>query len=274
MIKRSIPRLERVTKEEVETLLEGAGTPFVLTDTLRGQPAFEKWSFDWFIDRYGDDVVEASDHLDDASVRVRTTLKTYLEYAMDSGAGPLANVHGHASLYAYGYQPFEKHPELLADIADPACIDNMLSTIDPALRAALGAIDGQPAGRWCFMGPEATVASLHTDYSAAWLAQIQGRKLCHLYGPDQTPYLYDGAVDPLEVDLARYPAIAQATAWVGVLEPGDTLVMPQDWWHHVVALEPSITVSFNFVTKQNFGRWLSDLVSDLQPVDIREEKAA
>ena len=43
-------------------------------------------------------------------------------------------------------------------------------------------------------------------------------------------------------------------------------MLPANWWHHVVAEEPSITLSFEFVTEQNFGIFLAEIFRHLPDV--------
>jgi ribosomal protein L16 Arg81 hydroxylase len=47
----------------------------------------------------------------------------------------------------------------------------------------------------------------------------------------------------------------QATVINLILQPGEVLFMPVGWWHHVRALDVSVTVSFtNFVFPNHF-KW-------------------
>jgi ribosomal protein L16 Arg81 hydroxylase len=52
----------------------------------------------------------------------------------------------------------------------------------------------------------------------------------------------------------------RATAYEGVIGPGDLLFMPSNWWHHVRGLEKSITVSHNFFNEVNFSHHLTSLL--------------
>jgi hypothetical protein len=42
--------------------------------------------------------------------------------------------------------------------------------------------------------------------------------------------------------------------------------MPSDWWHHVEALEKSITVGYNFFNRVNFGAYIQAILQDLPTI--------
>jgi len=116
------------------------------------------------------------------------------------------------------------------------------------------------AGRQCFLwfGPAGTVTPLHHDTSNILLAQVKGRKRVRLVPAAQWQYVYNSSgvfsdVDCEAPDLARYPRFGQATVIDVVLDPGEVLFVPVGWWHHVRALDVSMTISFtNFVFPNHF----------------------
>lgn len=74
-----------------------------------------------------------------------------------------------------------------------------------------------------------------------------------LYHPDQTPNLYPydtrllsntARVDPMKPDFEAWPNFKKANGSTCVLAPGEMLFIPPGWWHHVVSLSPSFSVSF------------------------------
>ena len=106
---------------------------------------------------------------------------------------------------------------------------------------------------------------MHVDFGGthAWLAQIFGRKECALFSPDDTPYVYDGAVDPFAPDFEKYSLFGRSTMWHGSLEPGQVLLIPSGWWHHVVTVSNSITISHNIVNSANFGTFVENIIRGL-----------
>lgn len=96
-------------------------------------------------------------------------------------------------------------------------------------------------------GPVRTQIHNDTDHNLAVV--VAGRRRFVLFPPDQVGNLYIGPpqnppplslVDPEAPDLARFPRFADALthAQVAHLEPGDALMMPRYWWHHVTSRDP------------------------------------
>ena len=64
---------------------------------------------------------------------------------------------------------------------------------------------------------------------------------------------YEGRLDPLDPDMAEKAARAGLQLYATVLEPGQTILAPDGWWHYAVSLTPSITMMCNFWDKNNLG---------------------
>jgi histone arginine demethylase JMJD6 len=112
---------------------------------------------------------------------------------------------------------------------------------------------------------------LHYDayHTHAFLMQVYGRKKFYVYAPEQAPFLYTlkdvpsvSAVNDVEnPDLAKFPLFAQAVPTVFVLEPGELLFVPSQWWHTTKMLSPSISLSINTVNRTNWDGLCSDLAN-------------
>jgi hypothetical protein len=91
----------------------------------------------------------------------------------------------------------------------------------------------------------------HQDVPDNLACVVAGRRRFTLFPPDQLPNLYIGPLDftpagqPVSLvdmtapDLDRFPRYADALrhARVAELEPGDALLVPSMWWHHVEGLD-------------------------------------
>jgi len=118
-------------------------------------------------------------------------------------------------------------------------------------------------------GPVRTQTHNDRDHNLACV--IAGRRRFVLFPPDQVANLYVGPldnppplslVDPEAPDLERFPRYAAAIekAQVAWLEPGDALLMPKYWWHHVTSIEP-------FNAMANYW-WGDDAAGPERPNDI------
>ena len=83
------------------------------------------------------------------------------------------------------------------------------------------------------------------------------------FRPRSSDFLYSGQVNPEQPDFKRFPLFDRATAYECVIEPGDTLLIPANWLHHVRGLEKSITVSRNFFNEGNFTKHIMHILQNL-----------
>jgi hypothetical protein len=118
--------------------------------------------------------------------------------------------------------------------------------------------NGNPEGLNLWIGPANTVTHFHHDVVNVLFTQIHGRKNFKLVSPLETHLLYNdygvfSEVDPDRPDLARHPLFRSVRLHEVVLEPGDVIFLPVGWWHHVRALDVSISLSYsNFMVANEF----------------------
>jgi hypothetical protein len=90
---------------------------------------------------------------------------------------------------------------------------------------------------------------IHHDRDHNLACVIAGRRRFVLFPPEQVANLYIGPIDnppPLSLvdldapDFSRFPRFQTAlgSALRAELGPGDALLMPRYWWHHVTSLDP------------------------------------
>ncbi|WP_160320663.1 cupin-like domain-containing protein [Pseudomonas sp. RHF3.3-3] len=103
-----------------------------------------------------------------------------------------------------------------------------------------------------WLGPAGTVTCLHCDYEDNLFAQIWGRKRFLLASPATVDNLYVEAVeptlcvssfDPDQPDYDRYPLASTVDFVECILHPGDLFYLPAGWFHHVKALDFSLSIN-------------------------------
>lgn len=119
----------------------------------------------------------------------------------------------------------------------------------------------RPPYRWVCMGPKFTGSDLHIDplASCAWNTVLSGCKYWLLFPPD-TP---EEVLRPPEDENGRAARIKGASAWYynmlpRVLEPdfpvrpiqvvqrpGETIFVPKGWWHAVLNLDLTLSITQN-----------------------------
>ena len=277
-----IERKSKLSQAEIarEHLWDG-GKPVIVTDATENWPARSKWTFEFFKTTYGSDPGIAWRGLG-SGIGKLITLSSYIDY-LDLPLGELPGLwtgkkigkdglppqdapgQKTSPFYLLDWYAFRQHPELYDDIIPaPGFLLDWALALSPTVRTVLERTSG--AEYWAiYLGPEGSLSKLHRDYwnTHSYLAQIRGRKRAILFSPRDSDFVYGGKVNPEEPDFDRFPLFGHATAYECVIEPGETLIMPANWWHHVTGLDKSITVSHNFFTDSNFSEHMVHVFRNL-----------
>src|SRR5471032_3367421 len=241
-----VPRRERLSGAAFLEQHYRRNLPVIITGMLDDCAARSKWTLEYLREQLGERMVEVQfgrsadpDYeMNSQSHKRRMRFGEYVELVRDSGHANdfymTANNDG---------QNRESLQELMADA--------------PPLPEYL-----DPAGRGFFwFGPAGTITPFHHDLTNNFMIQIAGRKRVRLIAPCDTPKLYNQRhcftpVDGRNIDLQRFPMMADVPVIDCVLEPGEILFLPVGWWHFVEALEISVTVS------STHFRWPNDYHSN------------
>ncbi|HEY8210136.1 MAG TPA: cupin-like domain-containing protein [Myxococcaceae bacterium] len=111
-----------------------------------------------------------------------------------------------------------------------------------------------------WLGPAETTTPVHFDRAPNLYAQILGRKRWRLWRPDRAlrPRFSGLGFSMSALDAGQGPEGAGEPDLDVVLEPGDLLVVPAGWWHHVHTLEPALAIN-RWWRLERFGRLLRRL---------------
>ena len=115
--------------------------------------------------------------------------------------------------------------------------DNPLYMVDPR----------KQKGIHCRFGMKGVTAVNHFDGSRNSIALLSGERRYFLSHPDQCenlnlfprghPSARHSAVDWANPDWEKFPSFADAEVNEVVLQAGDVLYLPTDWFHHIISLE-------------------------------------
>lgn len=150
--------------------------------------------------------------------------------------------------------------ERIADDNDPMYyyFSNNINLVKRGLLKDISPLDplvvrkeGKTINLW--IGKPGVTAHAHYDATHNFFVQLFGRKRFLLFPPREHIYLYlyprhhpyfrQSQVDFNDPNLDVFPEFSKAFAFEAYLEEGDLLYLPPYWFHHVTALDVSISVN-------------------------------
>ena len=227
--------------------------PAVITGVASSWSAM-RWSPDYFRTAFagaairyetwdGDESINDPLEFQDKQVFVESTMAEFVDL-MRQGSRP-SRKH-----YCAQFRIFDVLPQLRRDF--PPMERYMgFSRLYPARLQKLLQI-----APFLWLGPAGVISTLHFDRSHNFFVQIHGRKKWIHIPPEQSDHLYFpcagfnaglfhfSPVDPEHPDLERWPLYARAEPIETIVEPGELVFTPAGWWHHVRALDTSISMNF------------------------------
>ena len=249
----AIARRRRPSAHEFLVEFYARNRPVVLEGALDQWPALLRWTPEYLASRCGDAIVDIMDGREDGGhhqhyVKGRpraVRLRDYVEMVRSSGSTN--------RFYLVATNDFLQRPEVASLWED---IGPLPGFLDESRRLQGGSF---------WFGPAGTITPLHHDTLNIWFVQVAGRKTFTLFPPTQTHLLYNdlnlfSEVDVEQPDFDRFPRYARATPLVVTLEPGQTLFLPVGWWHHVRALDVSISLSFTNFAFPNTYQWKNPMI--------------
>jgi len=235
--------------------------PVVIQGATETWPCRRKWTLE-DLERRSNVKWQISHALDDVD-RLEMTMANYRHYcSVQTDENPL---------YIFDSNFGEKVPSMLQDY-------DMGSFGELFQEDFLGLLEDEkrPNFRWFVAGPARTGAPWHKDpkCTSAWNALLKGHKRWALYPPHKVPpgveavfsdetesvLLGSNSISSLQWFLDIYPLLSEDERPLEVLQrPGDVIFVPSGWWHMVLNLEDTISVTQNFASRANLRVVVHDI---------------
>jgi hypothetical protein len=233
-----VPREAGLSAEDFHHRYYALNRPVILTDVVRDWPARSKWTVDYLREKFG-------------------------TYPVDYQRGRSATNHRDAFVDHTVTAPFGRFLDEVEDVPEgmspPYLIAHDRLLDRPEFRPLLDDIQlderylSQATGAgeiFFWIGPAGARTPLHRDLGNVFMAQVLGRKRVKMVPSRQLHLVYNEHGYHSDADFSKlsyedYPLLEQALISETLLEPGEFLFIPVGWWHHVEALDLTITVTGN-----------------------------
>ena len=236
----SIPTVDKITPARFFEDFYAANRPVVLKGLIDHWPALTKWSLGYLAEKVGEAVVElqaqrtAADDYEIAKDHHKRVLP------MRAVVDAIRYTDATNDFYVTAYNDTTNKQTLAAlweDVGD-------VSILRPT-----GHRDG-----FFWLGPKGTLTPFHHDLTNNLLVQVMGRKRVRMVPSWEVGRMRNSIHCFSDRAPAEWPDGEGLPPLLDcVIGPGDALFLPVGWWHHVEALDASISMSFtNFAADNDF----------------------
>lgn len=205
--------------------------PMIIRGGAKDTEAVKKWSFDHFVERYGDEKVicldDSSLETRNAFVKERTLVNARKRKLKDIFAGLKEGKH----LYINAINEIlKKNPELLEELESRQIADKIRDLNGVKFKYKFSQI---------FIGRKDSVTPLHRAMGLNIFANVVGSKTWFLMHPKYKNLLRETPSGSLhfgfsQQDIFDKNDLCQKIPHIEIkLEPGDLLIVPNCWWHAV-----------------------------------------
>lgn len=223
--------------------------PVILTGAMENWKPYNKWSLDYFRQTHGEDIIGIQDGRE-SDPYFEQNQKFYRKEVRFSDFLDRLEATTSSNDFYMTAGNMDSHKGVLATIFQDAEEINIRNEYFKF-----------PATGSLWIGPKGTITPLHIDMINNFFCQIVGRKRVRLVPSWNMPWVYNeyhvySDVDLLNIDLEKFPEFGNATVYDFVVEPGEVLFIPVGWWHHLVSLDITISLTrknLNLPTKNAFG---------------------
>ncbi|MBW1298202.1 cupin-like domain-containing protein [Aquimarina litoralis] len=234
-----ISRVETLTKEEFLRDYFIPQKPVVIERLIEDWPAFQKWNLDYINEVAGDKEVPL---FDDRPINSEFKFnEPHASMKMSAYVDLLKKKPTNYRIFLYNL--LKEVPALQKDFKYP--------------KIGLKFLKKMP---FLFFGGGGSKVFMHYDIDLANIFHFHfhGEKQCILFPPSETKFLYKvphalishQQIDFSNPDFEKWPALKKAKGFVTHLSHGETLYMPEGYWHHMTYLTPGFSMSIRSVPKK------------------------
>jgi len=227
-----IPRIKTVTKEEFSANYFKPQKPVVIEQLIKDWPAYDKWDLDYINKVAGDKEVPLFDNRP-----ISSKYKVNEPHAKMKMSEYVALLKEKPTNYRiFLYNLLKEIPSLQSDYKYP--------------KIGLRLLKKMP---YLFFGGQGSKVFMHYDIDLGNILHFHfdGEKQCILFPPSESKYLYKvphsvishQAIDFANPDLEKWPALKNAKGYITHLKHGETLYMPEGYWHHMMYMTPGFSMS-------------------------------
>jgi hypothetical protein len=246
-----IDRVATITRQDFLKNYFKAQKPVIIERFIEDWPAYQKWNLDYMAEVAGDKEVPL---YDDRPVDYK-----------DGFNEPHARMKMHEYIDLLKREPTKFRIFLWNVLKEVPQLQQDYKWPDFGLRL----MKGLPM---LFFGGENSYTFMHYDIDLANIFHFHfhGKKQVILFDQDQNDYLYKiphslivrEDIDFANPDYEKWPALKKAKGFIGNLEHGNVLYMPEGYWHYMRYITPGFSMSLRAIARnpKNLGKALYNVL--------------
>ena len=242
-----LDKVERVTGISSEDFIANylkPGRPVIITDFVhKDSPAFKKWTYDYFKEIAGEQVISIFGKEETSKDRVASAPVKKMKFAEY-----LDLIEKEPTDYRiFLFNLLKLKPELNQDI-----IYN-----DPTNGKVLKWLP------YLFFGGQGSSTRNHydIDMSNVFITQYKGIKKIWLFPLSESiklykiPYNFHSLANLKDPDYNQFPALKNLVGLEAEIGPGETLFMPSGYWHYIQYVTEGFSISVRALPTRRMDRW-------------------
>ena len=256
--------IERIKAPPLSEFIEryiATNRPVIIVDAMTEWKPFKLWSFEYFRHHHGNSIVGIQDGRESDEFFEQNQKFHRKEIRFGDLLDRIENTESSNDFYMTAGNMTSHREELSTLFKDAENVN------------ILGEYFSLPAEGSLWIGPRGTITPLHFDHINNFFCQIRGSKRVRLVSSWSLPWVYNdyhvySEVDASNPDFESHPLFKNATIFDFTVEEGEILFIPVGWWHHLISLQPSISLtrkSLNISDNNSFSAGFVQKSLNFQP---------